>query len=309
MDGSDQKNLTSNSSDDYAYQITPDGMKILFTSNREGNDDIYLMDLDGGNVTNLTFTTENEYRPKVTNDGSKIFYISSVGINYTKVSSMNIDGSSIDIKYWTGKDNRFWLSPLDETFLLYASQQYSSPRPNIHRMNIDYSDPELLINFYYSTDVDFHPSDKNIFAYIGREQNESKFKIYLYDMSNMSYITNSRKELIDDPSILGYYDPTFSMDGNKIYVRVQNNDGDLSTSIYSMNLDGTNFTKIFDGEIDYIDGGNMFKFSNDGEYIYTSHRKNASVSDILVMNIDGTDQKYLTSSNRFNRFVDLIINN
>lgn len=32
----------------------PDGRKIVFTSNRDGNYEIYIMDADGGNPTNLT---------------------------------------------------------------------------------------------------------------------------------------------------------------------------------------------------------------------------------------------------------------
>ncbi len=39
---------------------SPDGSKIAFTSDREGNADIYIMDSRGGEATRLTFNSVAE---------------------------------------------------------------------------------------------------------------------------------------------------------------------------------------------------------------------------------------------------------
>ncbi len=52
--GSDQTRLTSNSAADRYPSWSPDGSKITFASNRDGNNEIYVMDADGSNQVNLT---------------------------------------------------------------------------------------------------------------------------------------------------------------------------------------------------------------------------------------------------------------
>ena len=46
-DGSGQLRLTDNRATDYDPAWSPDGEKITFISNRDGNDEIYTMDADG----------------------------------------------------------------------------------------------------------------------------------------------------------------------------------------------------------------------------------------------------------------------
>ena len=53
-DGSDQTNLTNDARRRPAPAWSPDGTKIAFASDRDGNYEIYVMDADGGNQTNLT---------------------------------------------------------------------------------------------------------------------------------------------------------------------------------------------------------------------------------------------------------------
>jgi len=50
--------------------------KIAFVSNRDGNDEIYMMDYDGQNQTRLTFNKTTDYMPAWSADGRKIAYTS-----------------------------------------------------------------------------------------------------------------------------------------------------------------------------------------------------------------------------------------
>ena len=55
-DGSSPVQLTDNDADDSIPRVSPDGAKILFISERDGNAEIYVMDVDGSNQVNLSNT-------------------------------------------------------------------------------------------------------------------------------------------------------------------------------------------------------------------------------------------------------------
>jgi len=50
--------------------------KIVFVSNRDGNDEIYMMDYDGYNQTRLTFNSLKDYMPAWSADGKGVAYTS-----------------------------------------------------------------------------------------------------------------------------------------------------------------------------------------------------------------------------------------
>ncbi len=54
--GSEQTRLTNNPGTDSYPSLAPDGTQIAFESFREGNSDVYVMDIDGANPTRLTFS-------------------------------------------------------------------------------------------------------------------------------------------------------------------------------------------------------------------------------------------------------------
>jgi Tol biopolymer transport system component len=53
-DGSNQRNLTNSPGEVTTPSWFPDGSKIAFTSDRDGNREIYKMNADGSNQTRLT---------------------------------------------------------------------------------------------------------------------------------------------------------------------------------------------------------------------------------------------------------------
>ena len=50
-------------------QVTALNGKIVFETNRDGNDEIYVMDADGGNLRNLTQHPARDIRPDWSPDG------------------------------------------------------------------------------------------------------------------------------------------------------------------------------------------------------------------------------------------------
>ncbi|WMW23957.1 hypothetical protein RE474_07545 [Methanolobus sediminis] len=75
-DGTEQQQLTSNESEDFAPCFSPDGNKIVFVSSRNGNEDIWLMDTDGSNLIQLTTNPERDDSPSWNPQGDKIVFVS-----------------------------------------------------------------------------------------------------------------------------------------------------------------------------------------------------------------------------------------
>ena len=62
-DGSNQKQLTNNNTNDWFSAWSPDGKKIAFMSKRDDNNEIYIMDVDGSNQKRLTNNNTSNYSP------------------------------------------------------------------------------------------------------------------------------------------------------------------------------------------------------------------------------------------------------
>lgn len=72
--GAGQHNLTEHPSRDVLADVSPDGSRIVFASDRSGNWDLWLMDRDGTNQTQLTSHPERDTNPTWTPDGSHVIF-------------------------------------------------------------------------------------------------------------------------------------------------------------------------------------------------------------------------------------------
>jgi TolB protein len=61
--------------------------KIAFVSNRDGNDEIYMMDYDGGNPTRLTFNKAIDYLPAWSPDQTTIAFTSGTSERFPAIRS------------------------------------------------------------------------------------------------------------------------------------------------------------------------------------------------------------------------------
>ncbi len=76
-DGVHLRQLTFTTSDDGFAQFSPDGTKIIFSSNREGPYALYRMNLDGSGVTRLTPLSMNAGGGSYSPDGQHIAFVDS----------------------------------------------------------------------------------------------------------------------------------------------------------------------------------------------------------------------------------------
>jgi Tol biopolymer transport system component len=94
---------------------SPDGTKIVFSSNRDGNDEIYVMNADGSNVSRVTNHPASDVYPTFDRAGTRIYFCSQRDgvqqrcqqwgwpLNYA-IYACDLDGSNLvritDPSYW-----------------------------------------------------------------------------------------------------------------------------------------------------------------------------------------------------------------
>lgn len=72
-DGGDFRQLTSSAGGNRSPEVSPDGRTIAFVSMRDGNTEIYAMDLEGTNPRRLTKTSDRESSPHFLSSGDLVF--------------------------------------------------------------------------------------------------------------------------------------------------------------------------------------------------------------------------------------------
>lgn len=92
--GTSVKRLTTNTSFDGDPVFSPDGKKILFSSEQDGNQEIYEIDLDGKQPHNLTRSTGLDRFPNFTPDGNRIVFVSDRTGN-AEIYAMDTNGANL----------------------------------------------------------------------------------------------------------------------------------------------------------------------------------------------------------------------
>jgi TolB protein len=76
-DGSGEKRLTFRRRYDAQPAISPDGQKIAFSSDGDGNAEIYIMNSGGTGLLRITRDLADDNYPSWSNDGTEIFFASN----------------------------------------------------------------------------------------------------------------------------------------------------------------------------------------------------------------------------------------
>lgn len=91
---SDPKSPAWTTREDTIPKVSPDGRQIAFVSERDGNSDIYVVDVDGKNERRLTTSPDLDLDPAWSPDGRRIAFDSDPN-GYPELFMMNADGSDL----------------------------------------------------------------------------------------------------------------------------------------------------------------------------------------------------------------------
>lgn len=286
----DQKQLQSNTS--VSSTKTPNG-KIAFVTNRDGNDEIYIMNSDGTGATRLTDNPASDNDPNWSPDGTKIGFRSERG-GGSGIYVMNADGSNVNrLSPVPGFDSQPTWSP-DGTKIAFSSTR--DGQPEIYVMNADGTNAKRLTfnvgrpqaevppNIWKAFGFDIYSMDaqpawspgSNIVFWSNRDGNQN-----LYSMNSDG---SGLKQLTFTKASNG--DPAWSPDGSKIAFG-SNRDG-THPNIYIMNADGSNIIKLTNFADPY-EAGDM-SWSPDGKKItFQYDARGASEGEVWIINADGSN--------------------
>jgi serine/threonine protein kinase len=99
--------ISDGTASDRAPAVSPDGRRIAFSSDRNGNRDIYLVDLTGEHLTRLTSTLTVDDEPSWSPDGKEIVWVSGSS-GQPSLNSMNITTRAAKV---VSETSTAWESP------------------------------------------------------------------------------------------------------------------------------------------------------------------------------------------------------
>lgn len=148
LDGSGLTRLTDAKGYDAEGSYSPDGKQIVFTSFRDGNAEIYIMDADGSHPRRITNAAGYDGGPFFSPDGKRIIYRSDRHDNdLLQLFVNNTDGTAE--RQLTNNEHVNW-GPYwhpDSRHVIYATSKHGHQNYELYLMDVD-SGREERITFF-----------------------------------------------------------------------------------------------------------------------------------------------------------------
>jgi TolB protein len=93
-DGTDVRQITEGPFNDYRPALSPDGRRIAFVSDRDGNFELYLLNVATSVTTRLTRLASTDTDPAFSSNGQRLYFSSDRSGNY-EIMRINLDGSGM----------------------------------------------------------------------------------------------------------------------------------------------------------------------------------------------------------------------
>jgi len=309
---------------------------ILFSTNRDGNSEIYKMNADGTNQQRLTNSPENETFGQWSPDGTKIVFNKFISSTQIQIWTMNADGSNKTlISDAAGQHIPAGWSPNGQKILF--GKKISAAVENLWTMNADGSN-KIQITDAGTIDhiADWSPDSSKIA--FGRCNPTFVCDIFTMNADGTNQTNLTPTNPFDDDGA------EWTNDGSKIVFGSQNTADDYN--VYIMNADGTNRQPLttavppqfyspagispngnklamdfrgsvlnsFEISTINLDGSNLLNLTNNSVYdgfgawspdsakIAFRSRRDTATDEIYTMNADGSNVVRLT----FNTATDFV---
>ena len=185
IDGTMLSQLTNDFSLTLTPSWSPDGSKIIFGSNHEGNFEIYTMNPDGSNQKNISMSSSDDIVGYWSRDNSTIFF-SSDRDGISEIYSMNPDGSS-QKRITFNSVSDFGISPSSDSSKIVVINSVGSDKSKINILNLNSGEVTQLTS---EVNSDLSPAWTNPTP----QTNLQTFKILSLDGPRVQLANNSRSE-------------------------------------------------------------------------------------------------------------------
>lgn len=251
---------------DYGIDWSPNGEKIAIMSNREGNDEIYVMNSDGTGEIKLTNNRLRDTDPTWSPDGKQLLFVSWEGVNAV-IKKVNADGSE-QISLTNNLQSNYapaW-SP-DGEHITFASNRDGNAE--IYSMNADGSEQtRLTYGSGFANSLTWSPSGDTI-IFVSTVSDAAQIYVMKIDGSDLTPLTKRTSSVFNNAETL----PTLSPDGKNIAFINLN-------SVCSVNADGSG--NVFN--YNTPDALGALSWSPDSKYIAFS-----SWNGIYVINTESSE--------------------
>lgn len=236
-DGTSQTNIKNNAAEDTAPNYSPDGSKIIFTTNRDGNNEIYQKNADGSNPIRLTNNSASDISPVYSFNGTSIVFVSNRDGN-NEIYKMNADGSNqVRLTNETAADLVPSFSP-DGQKIIFVTERLGSRR--LFTMNADGSNQQVISNIagFYNRPSYSPDGSKIIFVYGNDVTTQTNWTMNA-DGTNRAEFPAGRSS------------PSYSPDGTKVVHRCCFfSGGPVTDGIRTANSDGSSPVFLTSGNSD-----------------------------------------------------------
>ena len=249
--------------------------KVAFSSDRDGDPEIYTLYEDGSGLRKLTNNIFSDELPNWSPDGSKIVFQSNRDGNM-EIYIMNADGSEQTRLTYNNADDLDGCWSPDGSKIAFTSIRDANYE--IYTMNADGSEQTRLTNNrYIEGETSWSPEGSKIAFASNRDGN---YEIYTINPDGSEPIRITNNYASDG-------DPNWSPDGSKI---VFNTDRHKNYEVYVMNSDGTEQKRLtylnsVDGQPSWSPDGTKIAFLTDRDSNY----------EVYIMNSDGSEQRNLSN--------------
>lgn len=222
-----------------APACSPDGQHITFSSNRDGNWEIYVMGTNGSEQTRLTNNVADDAEPAWSPDGTQIAFVSTRDGN-SEIYVMNADGSAQErLTNNSAADSGPAWSPDSKKI---AFDSYRDGRWQIYVMSVDGAEQTLL-----ATGLEGHDHaaawspDGSLIAFWSFAKGENDAGIYTASTDGSSVVRLTYNTTTGNAND---YSPAWSPDGHWIAFYSDHNAG---FEVYVMRSDGTEQIRLVSG--------------------------------------------------------------
>jgi Tol biopolymer transport system component len=228
-DGTERKQLTDSTSTNFYPSLSPDGQYVVFSSNRTGVFEIFLMQLASGELTQLTDGIGNLYAPEISPNGNRVIFTQESG-RQQNIWLMRLDGNNPRALTDSGSDIDPTWSPNGEQ-IAFTSARNGAKQLFIMNANGENERPILLDEATkIGGRISWSPDNNWLAYYAGEAGNRN---IFLTSVNGKQVY-----QLTQQGDNLG---PSFSKDGEWLAF-TSFRDG--NNEIYIMRVDGSDQARL-----------------------------------------------------------------